>query len=128
MNNTNENINSNKDNRPYDLTMIRAICENNPDFFGQLIQVFADTTAKDNELLKETAAKGDWREAGQLVHKMKSSINHFQVASLKDVISKLEYYQNSSPEELHLQVLEFDRIINSVLSNLKEEFPEILNS
>jgi HPt (histidine-containing phosphotransfer) domain-containing protein len=124
MSNINENGGHNK---PYDLTMIYAISDNNPEFFGQLLQVFADTTEKDNELLKQTAAKGDWREVGQLVHKMKSSLSHFQVGALTDIVPKLEYYQNSSTDELQLQVQKFDHVIKDVLSNLRAEFPGIFN-
>ena len=124
MSNISENSSVNK---PYDLTMIYAISDNNPEFFGQLLQVFADTTEKDNELLKQTAAKGDWREVGQLVHKMKSSLSHFQVKALSDIVPKLEYYQNSSADELQLQVQKFDHVISDVLSSLKAEFPEILS-
>ena len=114
-------------NKPYDLAMIYAISDNNKEFFEQLISVFADTISKDNELLKETAAKGDWREVGQLAHKMKSSTAHFQVDAVKDTILQLEHYQNSNPAELNAHVQELDRVINDVLSNLKAEFPEIFN-
>jgi len=114
-------------NKPYDLAMIYAISDNNQEFFEQLISVFADTISKDNELLKETAVKGDWREVGQLAHKMKSSIGHFQVDVLKDTILQLEHYQNSSPDQLNAHVRELDRVINEVLANLKAEFPEIFN-
>jgi len=111
------------DHKPYDLSMIYAISENNPDFLGKLITVFSATTASDNALVKEAAAAGNWGEVAQLVHRMKSSLNHFQVASLKDTIAILEHYENSSVAELNLRVLEFNRVVSNVLVHLKAEFP-----
>lgn len=111
------------DHKPYDLSMIYAISENNPDFLEKLIAVFSATTASDNVLVKEAAANGNWAEVAQLVHKMKSSLNHFQVSSLKETIAMLEHYENSSVAELNLRVLEFNSIVNNVLVHLRAEFP-----
>jgi len=118
---------SKNDHKPYDLSMIYAISENNPDFLGKLIAVFSATTATDNVLVKEAAANGDWAEVAQLVHKMKSSLNHFQVSSLKETIAILEHYENSSATELNSRVLEFNGVVNNVLVHLKAEFPDSFN-
>jgi len=113
--------------KPYDLTTILAICDNNQPFLEKLLVVFADNVALDMQTLKQAASAGNWYEVGQLAHKMKSSLTHFGVNSLKDTISKLEHYGNSDAATLNLLVAEFDSVVSEVLVQLKQEFPTVLN-
>ena len=115
-------------NKPYDLTMIYAISESNPEFLDKLLLMFADTVKKDLETAKTLAVEGDWNEVGQIVHKMKASLNHFGVKDIKDIIAVLEHPGDTPPEKLSGLVAQLEQIINSVFLNLKEEFPATFNA
>ena len=59
--------------KPYDLTSIFAISEDNPGFLNKLILVFSDNISNDILLINEAAKVGKWDEVRQLAHKMKPS-------------------------------------------------------
>lgn len=111
----------------YDLTTIYAISDNNPQFLEKLLLIFAENVASDLHLLKEAANAGDWHEVGQLAHKMKPSLNHFGVTSLKDVLSGLEHSGNYEHRHITFMISELDRVISEVLLGLRGDFPAIFN-
>jgi HPt (histidine-containing phosphotransfer) domain-containing protein len=120
--------NSNDKVKPYDLTMINAISDNNHDFFNKLLLMFYDTVAADMAIAKTAASENKWAEVAQLAHKMKTSLTHFGVYSVKAIIVNLEHYENIPTERLKALVLEMDQIVNDVFFNLKEEFPDTFNN
>jgi HPt (histidine-containing phosphotransfer) domain-containing protein len=119
---TNENA-----GKPYDLTSIFAITEDNPGFLAKLILVFSDNISNDILLINEAAKAGKWEEVGQLAHKMKPSLKHFGVASLVDVIANLEHQTNTNPQYLNSLVTELNSVLNDVLSGLRSDFPDVFN-
>jgi HPt (histidine-containing phosphotransfer) domain-containing protein len=119
--------NNNGNGKPYDLTMINAMCDGNTPFLEKLLQVFVDNIAQDTRAIKEAAGEGNWAEVGQLAHKMKSSLAHFKVDSLKDTIRGLEHPGNTDTQTLNTYVADFEIVINDVLTNLKQEFPAVFN-
>jgi HPt (histidine-containing phosphotransfer) domain-containing protein len=119
---TNENA-----GKPYDLTSIFAITEDNPGFLAKLILVFSDNISNDILLINEAAKAGRWDEVGQLAHKMKPSLKHFGVTLLVDVIADLEHQTSADPQHLNLLVNELNSVLNDVLRGLRNEFPEVFN-
>jgi HPt (histidine-containing phosphotransfer) domain-containing protein len=113
--------------KPYDLSSIFAISEDNPGFLAKLILVFSDNISNDILLINEAAKAGRWEEVGQLAHKMKPSLKHFGVSSLVDVIANLEHQTNTDPQHLNSLVNELNNVLNAVLSGLRNEFPEVFN-
>jgi HPt (histidine-containing phosphotransfer) domain-containing protein len=113
--------------KPYDLTSIFAISEDNPGFLTKLILVFSDNISNDILLINEAARAGKWDEVRQLAHKMKPSLKHFGINSLVDVIAGLEYPTNTDPQYLNSLVTTLDSVLADVLSGLRSEFPEAFN-
>jgi HPt (histidine-containing phosphotransfer) domain-containing protein len=113
--------------KPYDLTSIFAISEDNPGFLMKLILVFSDNISNDILLINEAAKAGRWDEVRQLAHKMKPSLKHFGVNSLVEVIAGLEHQTNTDPQYLNSLVTTLDRVLTDVLSELRSEFPEAFN-
>jgi len=113
--------------KPYDLTMINAMCDGNTQFLEKLLLVFADNIVKDTQEMKVAASAGNWTEVAQLAHKMKSSLGHFKVDSLKDTIRGLEHPGNTDVNTLNTYVADFENVINAVITNLKQEFPQVFN-
>lgn len=117
----------NTNNKPYDLTTIYAISDNNAEFLKQLLIVFTDTVSHDISAIKIAAEANNWAEVGQLAHKIKPSLSHFSINSLKEVINGLEHHQNANQESLKAMVNLLDVVMNDVLTNLKAEFPDVFN-
>ena len=111
--------------KPYDLTTIYAISDNNPEFLEKLLIVFTDAVGADITALKVAAADNNWPEVGQLAHKIKPSLSHFGITSLTDVIKGLEHNSGTDPDYLNAMVNQLDKVMNSVLQGLKEEFPAV---
>ena len=109
----------------YDLTTIYAISDKNPQFLEKLLQVFADNIASDLQLLKAAADDGNWDEVSSIAHKMKPSLNHFGINSLKDVVLSLEHPANFNLNRFVYLVSELDRVVSEVLVGLKNDFPNV---
>lgn len=116
---------NNNSNKPYDLTELKDMCDDNPAFLGKLVAVFMETLKTELANVKEGAADGNWEIVGKAAHKIKPSLIHFHVTSLKDVIFGLEHHENSDPAQLGLLVNKLEEVINDVLVNLKAEFADI---
>ncbi len=114
---------NNTNNKPYDLTEIKAMCDDNISFLEKLVAVFMETLQAELANVKQGAAEGDWDMVGKAAHKIKPSLIHFSITSLKDVIFGLEHYENSDPVHLKTLVVKLEEVINDVLVNLKAEFP-----
>lgn len=115
-------------NKPYNLSTIYAISENNPRFLNQLITVFVNTVTVDLQLMRDAAAAGNWQEVGQLAHKIKPSLTHFGITSLTGIILALERPVNYDPENLNKFVAELNHLMQQVLTGLRAEFPDIFNN
>ena len=119
-------MDTNTGSKPYDLTEIKEMCDDNISFLERLLAVFVETLKTELVNIKEGAAAGNWEIVGKAAHKIKPSLIHFHITSLKDVIFGLEHYENSSAAQLGSFVTELEKVINDVLINLKAEFPGIL--
>ncbi|MFI5157497.1 MAG: Hpt domain-containing protein [Sphingobacteriales bacterium] len=112
-------------NKPYDLTTIYAISDNNPEFLEKLLVVFTDAVSADITALKAAANNNNWLEVGQLAHKIKPSLSHFGITSLTDVIRGLEHNTATDATYLKAMVNQLDNVMNSVILGLREEFPAV---
>jgi HPt (histidine-containing phosphotransfer) domain-containing protein len=87
--------------------------------------VFSENVANDLELLNEASGVGNWEEVSQLAHKMKTSLGHFGVTSLKEVMLSLEHPQSFNLNQFDYFIAELNRVISEVLAGLRAEFPEV---
>jgi HPt (histidine-containing phosphotransfer) domain-containing protein len=113
----------NNTDKPYDLTEIKAMCDDNISFLERLVAVFMETLKTELANVKQGAAEGDWDMVGKAAHKIKPSLIHFSITSLKETISGLEHYENSDAAHLKTLVAKLEEVITDVLINLKAEFP-----
>lgn len=112
-------------NKPYDLTTIYAISDNNPEFLEKLLLVFTDAVGNDIIALKAAADTNNWTEVGKLAHKIKPSLSHFGITSLTDIIRGLENNTGTDPTYLKAMVNQLDNVMDNVMMGLKEEFPAV---
>jgi len=112
--------------KPYDLTTIYAISDGNTEFLNQLLVVFTDSLGLDINIMKQAAANNNWTEVGQIAHKIKPSLSHFEITSVADAIRGLEHNNGSDPENLSLLVNKLTTVLEAVIAGLKNEFPDVL--
>lgn len=112
----------NNGNKPYDLTAIKSITDDNSDFLEQLISVFISSISADLQSLNEKAKQGDWKQVSTIAHKIKSPLSQFGIDA-GGVIGNLENQDGFNTDELHLFTERLNALLNDVIYHLKQEFP-----
>lgn len=74
----------------YDLSMVDAIAGGDQSFTRRMLQLFLDTVPATLADIRSTCDKGDWMALSKHAHKLKSTIDSLNIASLKDVIRSIE--------------------------------------
>jgi len=70
----------------YKLHRVRELADNDQDFVMALAATFLEEVPADAELLKEAVAREDYLQAYQSAHKMKPTIDLFELGVLEDLI------------------------------------------
>lgn len=112
------------DERLYNISMIEAIGKNNPAFIEKMILMFVDFVGKDFQKLKEAADKHDWKETGQIAHKLKSTFGNMGVNSLVPHVVDLEA-ETGDPVAL---VKKLDVGIEKVFKQIKADYPDLFTT
>lgn len=70
----------------YKLFRVRELADNDEDFVMALAATFLEEVPEDAERLKKAVAEKDYQEAYQAAHKMKPTIDLFELGILQDLI------------------------------------------
>ena len=70
----------------YKLFRVRELADNDEDFVMALAATFLEEVPEDAERLKKAVAEKDYNEAYQAAHKMKPTIDLFELGVLDDLI------------------------------------------
>ena len=70
----------------YKLFRVRELADNDEDFILTLAETFVEEVSVDVERLKEAVAAKDYHNAYQAAHKMKPTIDLFELGVLDDLI------------------------------------------
>ena len=70
----------------YKLFRVRELADNDEDFIGALAAAFLEEVPEDAERLKKAVAEGDFYNAYQAAHKMKPTIDLFELGVLDTLI------------------------------------------
>ena len=70
----------------YKLHRIRELADNDEEFVMALVTTFLEEVPTDAELLKEAVVKEDYLQTYQFAHKMKPTIDLFELGILDDLI------------------------------------------
>ncbi|GAA3578962.1 Hpt domain-containing protein [Snuella lapsa] len=70
----------------YKLDRVRELADNDEDFILTLAETFLEEVSEDAERLKKAVAEGDCHNAYQAAHKMKPTVDLFQLGILDDLI------------------------------------------
>ena len=74
----------------YSLEQIKKLSAGNSQFLDKMIQVFLEETPAQIKQMKELLEQNDFYRVGRLAHKMKPTIDMFDMVDLKTIIRKLE--------------------------------------
>ncbi|PJJ79031.1 PAS domain-containing hybrid sensor histidine kinase/response regulator [Mucilaginibacter auburnensis] len=110
--------------RLYSIAMIEAIGKNNPAFIDKMIVMFVDFVVKDFDKLKEAASQNNWKEVGQIAHKLKSTFGNMGVTSLVPYVIELES-QAGEPNQL---IEKLDNGLAKVFKQMKADYPDLFTN
>ncbi len=107
----------------YKLHRVRELADNDEDFIATLAEAFLGEVPEDAERLKIAVAEKDYYETYQAAHKMKPTIDLFELGVLEDLIivqdwGKLEQEDKDVSEKLQI-VLE---AIKNASEEMKSDF------
>ena len=106
-----------------DLSYLEMVSDGDQDFIKQVVESFIDNNAKILQSLKEEQASENWIGMGQLIHKIKPSLEMVGLTPLKEKIVTAEH--NLKNETNIAETLPLvDEIIancNKAIDELKDE-------
>lgn len=70
----------------YKLFRVRELADNDEDFIKTLAETFLEEVSVDAERLKKAVAEKDYQEAYQAAHKMKPTVDLFELGVLANLI------------------------------------------
>ncbi|NNC51023.1 MAG: Hpt domain-containing protein [Flaviramulus sp.] len=70
----------------YKLFRVRELADNDEDFIKTLAEAFLEEVSVDSERLKKAVAEKDYQDTYQAAHKMKPTVDLFELGVLDDLI------------------------------------------
>lgn len=107
----------------YKLFRVRELADNDEDFILTLVETFLEEVAEDAERLKKGVAEVDYHTTYQAAHKMKPTIDLFELGILDTLIEvqdwgKFEKVGEDVTEQLNIVITAVDNAI----AELKEDY------
>ncbi|MDY0278986.1 MAG: PAS domain S-box protein [Salinivirgaceae bacterium] len=106
----------------FSLDKIRYLTNNNKSQINQLIETFLETTTSSIEILNESYKTKNWEMLYKTAHRIKPTIDTFDIIPLNTIIRKLESHaqkQNDS-DETQQYVADTTRLLSEVCIDLKK--------
>lgn len=89
----------------YDLDALKDISRDNNDFLVSLCKIFIETVPQNSREMVEAAAARNWESVGKLAHKLKSTIDTMNIASIRQDIRLIEMNAKAKAELQLIEVL-----------------------
>jgi len=110
----------------YDLGQIRKFAGDNPETLKNIIISFTDQTKENISLLESLAKNNEWQAAGELAHKMLTSMGHFGV---DEALESLKLLDKNRTGEIDTKISQSEvkhlcEIVESLIPRLYEEVRE----
>lgn len=110
--------------KAYDLTGFLEMLDGNKDQLKMMIEMFVDLTPPLMAEMKEASDNQDWNQAGDLAHKLKSSLRLINATKLVEEALFIEKNgrRNTSTSLLPQKITDLSDQVSSVIEDLKKEF------
>ena len=105
----------------YDLSQIENIGRGNQDFMHKMITLFTEQSPVSLKELKEAYEGQDFEKIAKIAHRIKPSIEHMGIVSLKKEVREIEEFAIAygKSERLEYLLSKLDTVLNQVITNLK---------
>ncbi|WP_242157887.1 Hpt domain-containing protein [Aestuariivivens sediminis] len=107
----------------YKLFRVRELADNDEDFILTLAETFVEEVSEDVERLKVAVAEKDYHNTYQAAHKMKPTIDLFELGILDDLIEVQDWgkYQKTDMDiTSKLQIV--TTAVDNALAEIKSDF------
>jgi len=107
----------------YKLFRVRELADNDEDFIATLVATFLEEVPEDAEQLKKAVAEKDYYTAYQAAHKMKPTVDLFELGIL-DILIEVQDWGKFEKTDLDIQP-QLDVVITAVekaTEELKSDF------
>lgn len=106
----------------YKLHRVKELADNDDDFIAALAQAFLEEVPEDAERLKKAVAENDYHNAYQAAHKMKPTIDLFELGVLDTLIEvqdwgKFQKTEIDVSEQLAVVLNAVDLAVNEMKSD-----------
>lgn len=108
----------------YKLFRVRELADNDQDFINVLAETFIEEVSEDAERLKKAVAEKDYQEAYQAAHKMKPTVDLFELGVLDTLIVVQDWGKFTQKD---VDVTEQLGIVITAVDNALEEIKSDFN-
>jgi HPt (histidine-containing phosphotransfer) domain-containing protein len=110
--------------KKYDPAALAALGDGDDQFYKEMVTLFLKSTSESLTSIKLSAAAGNYKQAGEMAHKMRGPVNHIGGAELSELLIALE--EMAVEEELiesHILTLidKLSRACDDLLEQIKED-------
>ncbi|KJD33565.1 hypothetical protein PK35_06905 [Tamlana nanhaiensis] len=107
----------------YKLFRVRELADNDDDFIMALAQTFVEEVSVDAERLKNAVAEKNYQEAYQAAHKMKPTVDLFELGVLDTLIEVQDWGKfTKTDQDVTRQLKIVLTAVNNALAELKSDF------
>lgn len=107
----------------YKLDRVREMADNDEDFVAALVEAFLEEVPEDADRLKNAVAEKDYHEAYQAAHKMKPTIDLFELGVLDILIEVQDWGKFQQVDKnVDSQLATVLEAVENASNELKSEF------
>ncbi|MFH4967955.1 Hpt domain-containing protein [Gaetbulibacter sp. M240] len=107
----------------YKLDRVKELADNDENFIQALAETFLDEVAVDVERLKNAVANKDYKEAYQAAHKMKPTIDLFELGVLDDLIEVQDWGKFTKTDlDITDKLNNVTTAVDNALAEIKSDF------
>ena len=106
----------------YKLHRVKELADNDEDFVLALAQTFLEEVPEDAERLKNAVALGDHYTAYQAAHKMKPTIDLFELGVLEDLIEVQDWGKFEQSHDVSDKLILVLEAIERASAEIKSDF------
>nr|WP_321230691.1 Hpt domain-containing protein [uncultured Psychroserpens sp.] len=107
----------------YKLNRVKELADNDMDFIKALAEAFIEEVPEDAERLKNAVATSDYKETYQAAHKMKPTIDLFELGVLQDLLVVQDWGKfEKAGEDCSSQLKLVLAAVEQTTAELKEDF------
>ena len=107
----------------YKLDRVKELADNDENFIQALAETFLDEVAVDVERLKNAVASKDYKEAYQAAHKMKPTVDLFELGILDDLIEVQDWGKFTKTDlDITDKLNKVTTAVDNALAEIKSDF------